>query len=172
MNFFTNIALTAILAFSTVPLKAQPSIPANSGVKAADPRVRDILEQEKIPYIITNKGNFAIERKVGKTGRTQIVYISSDTDKPQNIEWREIYTYGQRITATVDPKLAQKLLDSNSRLILGAWEIDQDPGKAGYAVFSVKVPVSSSPEALVDAIDVSASVADALEKETTGKDEF
>jgi hypothetical protein len=172
MNFLTNIVLTAILAFSTVPLKAQPNVPADSGVKAADPRVRNILEQEKIPYIITNKGNFAVEQKVGKAGRTQIIYISSETDKPQDTEWREIYTYGQRVAATVDPKLAQKLLNSNARLVLGAWEIDQEPGKAGYAVFSVKVPVGPSSEALVDAIDVSASVADALEKETTGKDEF
>jgi hypothetical protein len=172
MNFLLNLALASAIAFSTKPLGAQLVKPLDSGVKAADQRVRDVLEQSKVPYTIDDYGDFVVELKVGKSGRTQVTHIVSKTSTVQDVEWREVFSFGYRFTGTLDPKLAQKLLNKNSQMILGAWEVDQSEGKPGYAIFSVKIPAKASADVMLDAIDVSLSAADALEKELTGKDYF
>jgi hypothetical protein len=177
MNALTTFAITAIATFSMASAGVQSSSGAQStklneaGVKAADPRVRNALEQSKIPFTIDDDGDFIVQLDIGKTGRSQVGYISSKTQKAENLEWREIFSFGQKVDGTIDPKMAQKLLTTNSQLILGAWELVQEKGK-GYAVFSVKIPADSSPEMMTEAVDATLSSADGMEKELTGKDVY
>jgi Putative bacterial sensory transduction regulator len=172
INALTAFALASITAFSMAAAGAQTPKLNEAGVKAADPRIRTALEQLKIPFTIDNDGDFVIELKVDDKGRSQIVYISSKTDKPENLEWRELFSFAQKVDKNVDPQMAQKLLLKNSRLILGAWGLIQNKDGTGYVTFSTKVPADSPPEVLSEAINATLYSSDQGEKELTGKDEF
>jgi hypothetical protein len=172
MNALTTFAIASIATFSMASAGAQPNRLNEAGVKAADPRVRTALEQLKVPFTIDDDGDFVVQLKVGETDRSQVGYISSKTQKLENLEWRELFSFGQKVDGKIEPKTAQKLLMSNAQMILGAWELVQEKGKTGYVVFSVKIPADASPEAMLEAIDATLSSADEGEKELTGKDVF
>jgi hypothetical protein len=172
MNALTAFALASITTFSMTAAGAQTPKLNQAGVKAADPRVRTALEQSKIPFTIDNDGDFVVEMKVDEKGRSQVVYISSKTDKPENLEWRELFSFAQKVNGNIDPQTAQKLLLKNSRLILGAWELIQNKDGTGYITFSVKVPADASPEVLSEAVNATLYSSDQGEKDLTGKDEF
>ncbi len=171
MNALTTLAITALTTLSMASAGAQTPKLNEAGIKAADPRVRNALERSKIPFTIDDDGDFVVQLDIGETGRSQVGYISSKTQKAENLEWREIFSFAQKVDGNIDPKLAQKLLLNNAQLILGAWELTQDKGK-GYAVFSVKIPADSSPEVMSEAIDATLSSADGMEKELSGKDVY
>lgn len=172
MNSLLSFVLASITAFSIAPVGAQTNQLKEVGVKAADPRVRNALEQSKVPYTIDDDGDFVVNLKVGKSGRTQVAYISSKTQTPETIEWREIYSYGLRIDGPIDLKTAQYLLKRNSQTVLGAWEFVQNQDKPSYAVYSIKIPADASPETVVDAVDAALALADDLENKFSGKDRF
>jgi hypothetical protein len=171
--------MSALTAFATTVLVsltlATPGVNANQlpkvNVRAADARVRNALEQLKIPFIIDDDGDFTAELKVDK-GRTQNVLIYSTTQKLEHLEMREIASAAYRVEGNIDAKIAQRLLVSNAQLKVGAWQLDPGKGSVRYAVLSVKIPANASPQEMEDAISIVMYGADKLEQELNGKDSF
>lgn len=131
-----------------------------------DPQVKRHLEAKGTPYEIDDDNDFAITVDMGENGRTQIVYVISDTNEVDGLAVREIWSTGYQAPdrKTIPVQVANRLLEHSHEVILGSW-VKQDEG---YAVFVVKVPANASSSQLDSAIDAAASSADKLEREFTG----
>jgi hypothetical protein len=171
MSALTTFAATVLTSFTIAAAGVNADQLTEVGVKKADPRVRNALEQLKIPFIIDDDGDFTAELKVDK-GRTQNVLIYSTTQKLDHLEMREIASAAYRVEGDIDAKIAQRLLVSNAQLKMGAWQLDPGKGNIRYAVLSAKIPANASPQEMEDAISVVMYGADKLEQELSGKDNF
>lgn len=135
-----------------------------------DALVKRHLEAKGTPYEIDDDNDFAITVDLGD-GRTQLVYVISDTNEVNGNEVREIWSMGYQAPdeKTIPVDVANRLLAHSHEVILGSW-VKQDKG---YATFVVKIPADASSSQLDGAIDATASSADKLEEEFTGdKDAF
>jgi hypothetical protein len=171
MSALISFAATLLTSFTLSTAGVNADRFHKADVKAADARVRNALEQLKIPFIIDDDGDFNSELKVDK-GRTQNVLIYSTTQKLGHLEMREIASAAYRIEGDLDAKVAQRLLASNAQLKVGAWQLDLGKGNVHYAVLSVKIPANASPQEMEDAISVVMYGADRLEQELSAKDNF
>jgi hypothetical protein len=136
-----------------------------------DSRVKSSLDNLGLEYSITGTGNFKVLFETGE-GRTQLVFISSDTEKLGEMEIREIFA----IAAILEPDdLSQSslfsLLELNDNYMLGAWQIHGERGDY-LLLFSVKMSANTTQSALYDLIELAAIVADDMEQKLTNKDDF
>lgn len=134
-----------------------------------DPLIKRHLEAKATPYEVDDDNDYSILVHMGD-GRTQQVYVISDTNRVDGINVREVWSTGYQALekGMIPAKVANRLLEHSHEVILGSW-VKQDD----YAVFVIKIPADASADQLDSAIDSAASTADALEKEFTGdEDQF
>lgn len=133
-----------------------------------DERVRKILKDEDIRYTIDSDGDFKVIFEM-QGDRTQMAFIRSTTEVYQNLEIREIWSFGYESETDVFPaEVASKLLEDTFIKKLGAW------GKAGKrALYVVRISANADAETLMNALQMALESADEMEAQLTGEtDEF
>ncbi|NJN29925.1 MAG: hypothetical protein HC824_05350 [Synechococcales cyanobacterium RM1_1_8] len=105
-----------------------------------------------------------------KSGRTQLVVINSDTNTVGSSEIREVWSIGYR-GSSVSAQTAMMLLTENESKVLGSWSVVKSDNNY-FASFAVRLDADTSPQKLIEAIGISAQVADELEQRLTQKDDY
>lgn len=139
-----------------------------SGV--ADQRVKKALDQTDMDYTIDKDGDFRFRFEL-PNDRVQIVFINSKTEKYGNFEIREIWSAGYQSDAPFSAAIANRLLVNNFETKLGAWQTTRLNNK-NVAVFTAKVDASLSAQQLEGVLMAVRKIADEMEKEITGRDDF
>ena len=133
----------------------------------ADKSVQRQLDKRKIQYKVDADGDFRVTYDVGN-GRTQLAFVRSATFSYGKLRIREIRSIGYRGEAAFPQSVANRLLEHSNEAKLGAWT-----KQGNLAIFTTKIPADASDQQLVDAIELTARLADELEKELVPtKDEF
>ena len=133
----------------------------------ADKSVQRQLDKRKINYEVDADGDFRITYDVGG-GRTQLAFVRSATFNYGKLRIREIRSIGYRGDGAFPQSVANRMLEHSNDAKLGAWT-----KQGNLAIFTAKIPADASDQQLVDAIELTARLADELEKELVpGKDEF
>ena len=131
---------------------------------AAGPSVESRLEAAGIKYTRDDDGDYKITYNYSKEGRTQLVFVSGDTQKVGAFEIREIFSPAARIGKDgVDADKAFELMEKNRNYILGAWEISGD-----VLYFVLKLPDTMTAAELESAMDIASESADDMEIELSG----
>ena len=145
----------------------------SSQLLAADPvepdkKVRRMLDSQKVRYEADADGDFKVTYELAN-GRTQLAFIRSKTFSYGKLGIREILSIGYRADAEQFPaEVANRMLEHNNNAKRGAWA---KQGK--LAIFTSKIASDAGADELIDALEVTVSLADELEKEFTGDtDEF
>jgi hypothetical protein len=142
-----------------------------SGGNQSDPRVHRALEQLGCPHEVDDDGDFKIRVNLGD-GRSQIVFINSDTESFADIEIREVYSVGYIEDGDPDERLLKMLLVHNGVLKLGAWRISELKNGRVAIMFAVHIAASTDAKTLDTIIDLVAKKADEFEKEVFGTDNY
>lgn len=174
--------LTLVCFLLLVPATSA-QIGGGSKKQSADPRVKAALEEIGYKYELTESNNYKlIPIETEQTGkkpdgtpafRSQLVYVNSKTEKYVSLEIREVWSPALYSAGPLSAALANKLLRENNSVKFGAWrvEVQSDSGKY-LAMFAVQIAADSDAESLRLAIKSVILVADRMEKELTGRDDY
>ena len=160
---FPAIALLSLCAPTAFAAAADEEVETKT---TPDPIVAQRLDAKKTPYTVDEEGDYRILVNV-KDDRSQLVWVRSVVHETDEQKIREIWTYGLRSEdRSIPTHIANKLLSENMDLIVGAWARQE-----GNAILIIKVPADASADTLDEAIDLSATIGDRMEKElVTGDD--
>ena len=148
---------------------AQPG----GGRKAGDPRVKALLDQIGYKYELTTSGDFKLIPIKTEEGRSQLVYVNSNTQQYSSLEIREVMSPAYLSTGPLSAAVANRLLRENGEVKFGAWRIEiHNNGQKYLALFAVQIAANSDAETLRLAIKSVLLVADRMEKELTGTDDY
>lgn len=137
-----------------------------------DPRVAQALEQLKWPYKTDDDGDFQIVLEL-ESQRTQLVLVRSRTYEHGTYELREMWSAAYDSPGPVDPEVARLLLRENLGQKLGSWAVlPQQDGKRNLVIYVARLPAGADADTLGAYISAVADVADDLEEQLGGKDEF
>ena len=165
MNKWMKV-IVAVLVLASLRAEAQVG-----GKSKADPRLRASLTEAGLSFAEQPNGNFKLHFTLEKE-RTHIVVAESTTSTMGVIEVREIWAVGWKGADKPDAETANALLSDNSRRKVGAWELHQEKDGSYFAIFNVKVSTDCDGEAMKSIVNAVATVADELEAELLGTDEF
>ena len=122
------------------------------------------LDQAGMKYVRDDDGDYKVTYNYSKEGRTQLVFVSGNTQTVGAFEVREIFSPAARIDKDgVDAAKALELIGKNRQYKLGAWEISGD-----VLYFVLKLPDDMSASELESAMDIAAETADDMEIELSG----
>lgn len=144
--------------------------PAPAPAPTADVRVERLLKEVAAEYTVDEDGDFRLVYDIGG-GRSQLVWIPSGTSEFGALEIRQIWSIAHRSKGPLPADLANRLLDRNGAVILGAW-LTEPAGDELGVIFAVQVAAETDALSLRSAIHAVATTADAMEKELTAKDDF
>lgn len=172
MNNSLNLKNLALVAIATVSVVMGALQPANAAAEEEDGRVRAALTKAGIKFEVTNDKTFKVIVEL-KDGRTQVVLIDSNTSKIKgtNMEFREVYALAHKVEGELPAKLSNKMMKESHDKKIGAWELIQGNGTS-LAVFTAKVDAELSDTNLAKIINSVGLVADTMEADISGKDEF
>lgn len=140
---------------------------AAAAADVADKSVQRQLDKRKVQYKVDADGDFRVTYDVGN-GRTQLAFVRSATFSYGKLRIREIRSIGYRGDGAFPQSVANRMLEHSNEAKLGAWT-----KQGNLAIFTTKIPADASDQQLVDAIELTARLADELEKELVAdKDEF
>lgn len=146
------------------------SMVVSSSVFANQPDmiVKAQLESKGVQFEVDSDGDFKAVYQVGKTDRTQIVFIRTMTTQIGNIKLREIWSPAYKSDGPDFPvDVANRLLTESNAVKIGGWV------KQGqHAVFVAKIAADAPPDQLISAIEEAINTADAMELVLTQKDDF
>jgi hypothetical protein len=155
------IRLPAVLPFALAALLGAASLPA----AAQDASVKSRLEARGIQHEVDEDGDFRVTYNFKEEGRTQLVFVSGQTQAVAGFTLREVFSPAGRLDKDgIDGKKALELLADSRTNKLGSWETD---GSVLY--FVIKLPDSIDAAALESAMDIAASTADDMEIVLSGK---
>ena len=144
------------------------------GVKSkhteGDSRVAQALDELKIRYEIDNQGDFKIGINL-EDERSQLGFIRSNTYEFAGVELREIFSAALTSSGPFDSRTANLLLEENSHVKVGAWEVNQSADDDS-AIFTAKVGAELGGDELRSVILGVLRTADAMEKRLSGRDDF
>lgn len=138
--------------------------------KAGDPRVEKLLKEADLKYTVDKDGDFCLGNNLGD-GRTQLVWILSNTSELGTLEIRQIWSIAYRSKTPFSARVANRLLEQNSKVKLGSWQV-RKMGDDYVAVFSAQIAADTDKLSLVFALHAVTTTADEIEKELTSKDEY
>ncbi len=129
-----------------------------------DVRVQTLLDKIGQDYTVTKAGNYQVELDT-KDDRTQLVYISSATEKYSGIEIREIWSNAGTFPEEPDQATLLDLMTESGSNKIGCWALEkQDDG--GYLMYyTIKLPVSFTASDLKMMLAFAATIADAREEQ-------
>ncbi|MCM2309829.1 MAG: hypothetical protein NDI84_00380 [Steroidobacteraceae bacterium] len=134
-----------------------------------DPRVAEALKAAGLTYSI-DAGDFRLEYDVDEA-RSQRVWVASDTARIDRLEMRDVWSVAARGKGDVPADIARLLLTENVRMVLGAWQVNQNQEEY-LVVFSAPVDAGADAATLQEVIEVVMFSADRIEKRLSDKDEF
>jgi hypothetical protein len=165
----SRLPLFPVLLLSLLGSLARAADPEAPAPRDADPRVAAALEAAKLAYIV-DEGDFRLKYDVDG-GRSQLVWVASGTARLDQLEIRDVWSVASRGKGEPPPELAAYLLKENARMILGAWQVNQN-AEEYLVVFSAPVVATAEAATLQEVIEVVMLSADRIEKELTGRDDF
>lgn len=135
---------------------------------SSDRRVQKLLEKAKLAHEVDAQGDFRVTYTLPE-GRSQMAIVRSAVATYGTLSVREVVSAGFRSpNMTLSPEVANRLLELNARSKLGAWT-RQGP----MALLVTRIPADADARELADAIEFTASAADAVERElAAGKDDY
>lgn len=138
---------------------------AGSAIAAqSDASVKTRLDARGISYQVDDDGDYKVTYNYKSEGRTQLVFVSGDTESVGGFMVREIFSPAARISNDgINGGKALELLAESRRNKIGSWEIGGD-----VLYFVIKLSDSIDAAALESAMDVAAQTADDMEKEISG----
>lgn len=136
-----------------------------------DPRVKKSLERLGLTYQLSKSGNFNVTFQIENSQRTHMVTIKSKTENYRGIEIREIFALVAILNDYPPDELIFRMMEENSTLKLGAWAMEADSSGV-YIYFTAKVPVDIKDNDLKLYSYFVAEVADEMEEELLGTDEY
>lgn len=123
-----------------------PSQPTTTATRRpADPRVGEALDSLGIPYEVDSDGDYKLTLNVPNgNGRTQLVYINSNTERLGTMEIREVWAPAVRSNGPFSETVSNQLLKISYDKELGAWQtmLFQN-GQVYVAVFAAKIAAST-----------------------------
>lgn len=141
--------------------------------KASDPRVKALLDQIGYKYEINADGDYKLIPVATENGRSQLAYVISKTQQYSTLEIREVMSPAFLSTGPLSAAVANRLLRENSEVKFGAWRVElHNNGQKYLALFAVQINANSDAETLRLAIKSVLLVADRMEKELTGTDDY
>ncbi len=161
--------LVVLLALGVSVAQAQDA-PAPAPAPTADARVERLLKEVAAEYTVDEDGDFRLVYDIGG-GRSQLVWIPSVTSNFGALEIRQVWSIAHRSKGPLPADLANRLLDRNGAVILGAW-LTEPAGDELGVIFAVQVAAETDALSLRSAIHAVATTADAMENELTAKDDF
>jgi len=143
-----------------------------STAEAADPRVRRALESLGLEFEVDADGDYRVIMAWSEDGRSQLVFVNSNTETLGDAEIREVWTVGyKKETTELAQRVATKLLEASSTYKIGAWEVVWR-GETVLAVLNAKIPADATAKYLGEVINVVSATADEIEKELLTTDEL
>lgn len=164
----TNQAVAASTNANSVE---DTSAKADPFAKKADGRVRRALESAGLPFRIDDDEDFVLlfETQTHGSGRSQTVYIDSNTDWYGGIELRNVWSVGF-VADEVSENDLRKLLELNNQYRMGAWAMTKDRDGKWRVFFCVKTPGDCRAGDLRSIADYVAEAADQMERATSKDD--
>jgi hypothetical protein len=123
-----------------------------------DDRVRRELDQKRIRYTVTAKGDFKLTYSAA-SDRTQLLIINSITKKYRGVELRKIWSVSYKSRAPFSNRVNNYLLTASRRNKMGGWYTATE-GNHHWAIFSIKVRADLPAHKLESAIRMVALAAD------------
>lgn len=177
------LALSCLLLFA---LSASAQIGNAAKKPPADPRVRAALDEIGYKYEMTDDNDYKLvpiqTEESGKTAdgkpvyRSQLVYVNSNTEKYGTLEIREVLSPAFLSNGPLSAAVANRLLRENNSVKLGSWRlvvINSGANAGKYlAMYAAQISADSDPEALRLTIKSVILIADRMEKELTGADDY
>lgn len=133
----------------------------NLAHEGPDRRVTEALESLGLEYEPEETG-CRLEFVLG-LGRTQVVFIDSQTSTVGALELRKIWSCGYMGSAAVPEAVCAKLLDSNRQSPLGCWATFAD-GEEHFLVFEARVPAQLDAKSVKAVLVLVAEYADQAEQ--------
>jgi hypothetical protein len=156
---------------TTMLVLAMQFLPGSAAIAApADDRVKSALDKMGWKYEVDKDGDFKVRIKT-REGRSQSVTISSGTSKVGALEVRQIMSAGYIAKGSLDSKVANQLLSSNSGLPVGAWSV-VSVKDLSVAILVAKIDANTSSENLQMMLGFLTYGADDMEKTLTNEDKF
>ena len=164
MKGLITLGLSAALALHGVSAGAQVGM-TNGG----DPRVAALLDEAELSYEIDGDNDFGLVFEFND-GRSQLVWVLSDTVELDALEIREVWSIAHRSDEPLPERVARRLLSQNANVKLGAWQT-RKMGDEYVALFSAQIAADTDVATLVTALQVVSATADEMEIELTGGDD-
>lgn len=134
-----------------------------------DLRIKSILEELDVEYEILEDGDFKIVLPVGDE-RTQALFINSNTEFYDEMEIREIWSWGYECEGELPQNVANKLLKNSFDQKLGAWQTYVG-SETTRAMFAVKMSANANLDSVRSAIIAVITNADAIEENLSGDED-
>lgn len=132
----------------------------------ADQRIKKALDELDVKYVIDDDGDYAITIYEAE-GRSQLVYVVSETDSIEGFEIRDVFSYAVRDKAPT-LEMTSDLMRTSNKSLIGAFEMTS----GGNILYIAKIPANLPPKQLHGIIRAVAAYADDAEKEILGSDEL
>lgn len=133
----------------------------------ADQRIKKALDELDVKYMIDEDGDYAITITYEAEGRSQLVYVVSETDSIEGFEIRDVFSYAVRDKAPT-LEMTSGLMRTSNKSLIGAFEMTS----GGNILYIAKIPANLPPKQLHGIIRAVAAYADDAEKEILGSDEL
>jgi hypothetical protein len=165
---FKHLSLISIATLALILGAIQPA----STAEQEDGRVRAALVKAGVEFTVTNDKQFKVVIKL-KNGRTHVVLIDSSTNKINgtNLEFREVYALAHKVDGILSETITNKMMKESHDKKIGAWELIAN-SSTSLAVFTAKVDANLNDTSLARIINSVGLVADTMELEISGKDDY
>lgn len=178
-----------LLILSCLVLAAQAAF-AQLGTAAkkvpADPRVKTALDEIGYKFELDANNDYKLvpiqTEQDGTTAdgkpkfRSQLVYVNSNTEKYGTLEIREVLAPAFLSNGPLSAAVANRLLRENNSVKLGSWRlvvINSGANAGKYlAMYAAQIAADSDAESLRLTIKSVILIADRMEKELTGSDDY
>ena len=171
MKAFPRFLLFASLfaaLFAVAPVLAQLGDEEEVAPKS-DARVRAALNEAGLKFEVDSDGDYRVILKYESSGRSQLVFINSDTEKFENMEIREVWSIGAESKSGFTRPQLESLLKLNNGYKMGSWRLTSNGQRA---IFCVTASARANAESLKAIADLVARATDELEREWLGTDDY
>jgi hypothetical protein len=179
----TILTLSCLLLFTQIAL-AQVGTSAKK--PPADARVKAALDEIGYKFELDTNNDYKLmpiqTEQDGTTAdgkpkwRSQLVYVNSNTEKYGTLEIREVLAPAFLSNGPLSAAVANRLLRENNSVKLGSWRLvvinsGENAGKY-LAMYAAQIAADSDAESLRLTIKSVILIADRMEKELTGMDDY
>src|ERR671938_271382 len=184
----TSMKRTLLILFSLFLFAHAASAQLGTAAKKppADPRVKAALDEIGYKYeFVANNDYKLVPIQTEQDGttpdgkpkfRSQLVYVNSNTEKYGTLEIREVLAPAFLSNGPLSAAVANRLLRENNSVKLGSWRLvvinsGENAGKY-LAMYAAQIAADSDAESLRLPIKSVILIADRMEKELTGTDDY